>query len=123
KRTHSIDHCIRIGSIANEIAEDECAIVHASCAEDGIEGLEVGMNVADDEVLHSEANPFQQPLDNLGDRTRRVDTHMCLAVRGLPPDVELLHLYAIGREGTPAIYGYALDHAFERHVEPCNRTV
>ncbi len=43
---------------------------------------------------------------------------MSLAVCGLAPRVELLHLRAVGGQGATAIRRHAIDHALEGNIEP-----
>ncbi len=53
--TDAIDHRIRIGAVADQIAEHEDRIVRAGLGQRRFERLEIGVHVADDEVFHNSA--------------------------------------------------------------------
>ena len=52
QRTDAIDHGVRIGAVADQVAEHQDAVVVARGVQRRLERLEVPVNIADNEVGH-----------------------------------------------------------------------
>ncbi len=82
KATHALDDSIGVGAVADEIAQHERAVVAGGRRQRRLERLEVGVNVAQDEIFHVPliSNPLEQPLHNFGSRPRGIDSDVRVGV-------------------------------------------
>jgi hypothetical protein len=59
---HPLDHGIRVGTVADQIAAAEGAVVvTGSVAVDGFEGFPIGVEIAQDQIAHDERLCLSQP--------------------------------------------------------------
>ena len=82
ERADAIDHRVRIRAVADEIAEHERMVVVAGRVQHGLERLEIGVNVADDEILQ---NPIHSRMRSTISATGRLaSTRMCAWLYAAP---------------------------------------
>jgi len=94
----TIDDRVGLRAVADEIAEHDRAIpASLGVLEDGVERVDVGVDVREDEVAHLSADPemVEDALDDFFRRRGGLDAQVRLQVRGLPEREEALHLRAV----------------------------
>jgi hypothetical protein len=52
ERLHALDHGVGIGTVADEIPEHQDGIAFAGRGQRGLQRLEIGVNVAQDQIAH-----------------------------------------------------------------------
>ncbi len=131
ERLHAFDHRIRIGAVADEIAEHQRALVPArlSLGQARVQRFEIRVDVGENEIAQRGGillrfEPIHQLLDERIDaRAAGVEPDVRERVRGTARVVQPLELGAVGGEGAPAVDRQAVDDAIERRVEPHRHAV
>ena len=118
QRPDAIDDGVRIGAVADEIAEHQHVIVGARRGEHGVERLEIGVDVTDNEISHVSSRSIRGSAPRFQGPAATHRPQMRLTVGGLPPEKSCSICVRSAASGPPSVGGHTLNDALERRIEP-----